>query len=63
MPSLLTMISYHQVMPEDNAKGVAATPPGPNDLRAPFDQVDQRILAELAVDARIPNNLLAERAM
>jgi DNA-binding Lrp family transcriptional regulator len=33
----------------------------PNDLRQGIDDVDRRILAILAEDARIPNNALAER--
>ena len=35
--------------------------PGANDVRRPLDAVDRAILHELAVDARIPNNALAER--
>ncbi len=39
-----------------------ATPAGPasKNLRPILDDVDRRILAHLAVDARIPNNALAE---
>jgi len=33
----------------------------PNDVRAPLDETDLRILKALAVEARIPNNALAER--
>lgn len=33
----------------------------PNDLRPLIDETDRRILAVLAVEARIPNNALAER--
>src|SRR3954451_14378950 len=33
----------------------------PNIVRAELDEVDRRILRELAADARIPNNALAER--
>jgi DNA-binding Lrp family transcriptional regulator len=33
----------------------------PNDLRPGVDEIDRRILAVLAEDARIPNNALAER--
>jgi len=39
-------------------------PPGdgqPNDVRALVDETDHRILEVLAVEARIPNNALAER--
>ena len=35
--------------------------PQPNDLRPLIDETDRRILKVLAVDARIPNNALAER--
>jgi DNA-binding Lrp family transcriptional regulator len=34
----------------------------PNIVRSPIDDVDRRLLRELAADARIPNNALAERA-
>jgi DNA-binding Lrp family transcriptional regulator len=34
---------------------------GPNDVRPPIDETDARILKVLAVEARIPNNALAER--
>lgn len=33
----------------------------PNDIRLPIDETDRRILKVLAVEARIPNNALAER--
>jgi len=33
----------------------------PNDVRPPFDETDRRILEILAVEARIPNNALADR--
>ena len=36
-------------------------PDGPNNVRRPLDPVDRAILHELAVDARMPNNALAER--
>jgi DNA-binding Lrp family transcriptional regulator len=35
---------------------------GPNIVRRPLDDIDRRLLRELAADARIPNNALAERA-
>jgi DNA-binding Lrp family transcriptional regulator len=34
---------------------------GPNDVRPPIDETDRRILKVLAVEARIPNKVLAER--
>jgi DNA-binding Lrp family transcriptional regulator len=36
-------------------------PTPPNNVR-PLDEVDRRILVELAADARLPNNALADRA-
>jgi DNA-binding Lrp family transcriptional regulator len=33
----------------------------PNDVRAPVDETDRRILDVLALEGRIPNNALAER--
>lgn len=37
-------------------------PPGPSkDVRPALDEVDRRILRELADEARVPNNALAER--
>ena len=33
----------------------------PNDVRPPIDETDRRILKILAVEARLPNNALAER--
>ncbi len=35
--------------------------PQPNNVRPPIDDTDRRILDVLAVEARIPNNALAER--
>jgi DNA-binding Lrp family transcriptional regulator len=48
-------------MPEDSADLAAGRPWRLNDLRQQVDEVDRRILAALAEDARIPNNALAER--
>jgi DNA-binding Lrp family transcriptional regulator len=36
-------------------------PARPNIVRPPIDDVDTRLLRELAADARVPNNALAER--
>jgi DNA-binding Lrp family transcriptional regulator len=38
------------------------TGPTPNIVRAALDDIDRRLLRELAADARMPNNALAERA-
>jgi DNA-binding Lrp family transcriptional regulator len=43
------------------AESGPAMPDGPNNVRRPLDPVDRAILHELAVDARVPNNALAER--
>jgi DNA-binding Lrp family transcriptional regulator len=45
----------------DNAKAPAAAAVPSNNVRAVLDPIDQRLVAELAADARIPNNALAER--
>ncbi|MDT4916418.1 MAG: hypothetical protein QOH89_1118 [Pseudonocardiales bacterium] len=34
----------------------------PNIVRPPLDEIDRRLLRELAADARLPNNALARRA-
>jgi DNA-binding Lrp family transcriptional regulator len=38
------------------------TGPTPNIVRTALDDIDRRLLRELAADARMPNNALAERA-
>jgi len=43
------------------SEDAAGEDPQPNDLRPLIDETDRRILKVLAVDARIPNNALAER--
>jgi DNA-binding Lrp family transcriptional regulator len=45
----------------DSAKAPAAAAVPSNNVRAVLDPIDQRLVAELAADARIPNNALAER--
>ncbi|MGH3246024.1 MAG: Lrp/AsnC family transcriptional regulator [Trebonia sp.] len=48
-------------MPADSAKtGPAASSPS-NNVRPALDELDRRLVTELAADARIPNNALAER--
>jgi DNA-binding Lrp family transcriptional regulator len=49
-------------MARRSAAPAVRTGPPPNILRPPLDDVDRRLLAELAADARLPNNALAERA-
>src|SRR5690242_13158580 len=48
-------------MTRRNAETVAEAPVPPNIVRPPLDDVDRRLLRELAADARIPNNALARR--
>lgn len=43
------------------SKGDEAEPSRPNDVRTVIDETDRRILEVLAVEARIPNNALADR--
>jgi len=44
-----------------NSAGVAGEDVRPNDVQPLLDETDRRILEVLAVQARIPNNALAER--
>src|SRR5581483_2603863 len=44
-----------------NAETVAEAPVPPNIVRPTLDDIDRRLLRELAADARVPNNALAER--
>ena len=55
------MIRYDRVVADFPAESRSTTPDAPNNLRRPLDPVDRAILHELAVDARVPNNALAER--
>jgi DNA-binding Lrp family transcriptional regulator len=47
-------------MAGNSSKPSRPTGAGPKDLRPVPDEIDRRILTHLAVDARIPNNALAE---
>jgi DNA-binding Lrp family transcriptional regulator len=49
-------------MPSRSSIAARRNAAGPNIVRRPLDDVDRRLLRELAADARIPNNALAERA-
>jgi DNA-binding Lrp family transcriptional regulator len=49
-------------MPRRSATRTPARARPPNIVRAVPDEVDRRLLRELAADARIPNNALAQRA-
>ena len=55
------IILYYTCMTVKDAGGDGGRGRLPNDLRSGIDEVDRRILAVLAEDARIPNNALAER--
>jgi DNA-binding Lrp family transcriptional regulator len=55
------MIRYDRAVAEFRAESAPSAPGRPNIVRRPPDPVDRAILHELAVDARLPNNALAER--
>jgi DNA-binding Lrp family transcriptional regulator len=69
MPRSLNLILYtSNVAPENSNQGTRAPGP-PNSLRdtataaaGGLDEIDRRIVLELARDARLPNNTLAQRA-
>jgi DNA-binding Lrp family transcriptional regulator len=48
-------------MPRRSAQTAVPDRRPPNIVRRPLDEVDRRLLRELAADARLPNNALAER--
>lgn len=48
-------------MPSGSSTTRASGRGRPNIVRAPLDEVDRAIVAELTADARLPNNALAER--
>ena len=56
------MILYPAPMAERSASSSGVPGVTPNDVRPAPDEVDRRILAVLARDARTPNNALAEAA-
>jgi DNA-binding Lrp family transcriptional regulator len=47
-------------MAANNSKASRIPAPPPNNVRPVLDDIDRRILARLAADARIPNNALAD---
>lgn len=49
-------------MPRRSSIPTPFPPSRSNIVRPPLDEVDRRLLRELAADARIPNNALAQRA-
>jgi DNA-binding Lrp family transcriptional regulator len=58
----LKKILYPGPMPRRSAISAPAAARRPNIVRPVPDEVDRRLLRELAADARIPNNALAQRA-
>jgi DNA-binding Lrp family transcriptional regulator len=57
----VTIILYTSFMALRDAVETDGRDRLPNDLRLGVDEIDRRILAVLAEDARIPNNALADR--
>ncbi len=49
-------------MASDRSRAASPTAFGPNIVRPSIDEVDRLLLRELAADARLPNNALAQRA-
>ncbi|MGH8963558.1 MAG: Lrp/AsnC family transcriptional regulator [Jatrophihabitantaceae bacterium] len=48
-------------MAADNSRRSATVSKSPNNVRLALDDVDRRLVTELAADARIPNNALAAK--
>src|ERR671927_263785 len=48
-------------MPRRSSKPAPLPPSRANIVRPPLDDIDRRLVRELAIDARIPNNALAKR--
>jgi DNA-binding Lrp family transcriptional regulator len=48
-------------MPSRNSSNAGSPAAPPNIVRRPLDEIDRRLLRELAEDARLPNNALAQR--
>lgn len=57
----LPIILYVTAVARRNADRDASQVSRPNIVRRSVDDIDRRLLRELAADARIPNNALAER--
>jgi DNA-binding Lrp family transcriptional regulator len=68
MPRSLNLILYNEGMALESSKQLARAPGSPNVVRGGagpavnLDEIDRRIVLELARDARLPNNTLAQRA-
>lgn len=61
-PSFINLIRYTVDVTAENSRGRVGATALPKSVRGGLDEVDRRIVLELARNARIPNNTLAERA-
>jgi DNA-binding Lrp family transcriptional regulator len=57
----LKKILYGELMPRRSPESARNSARGPKIVRAEPDEIDRRLLRELAADARVPNNALADR--
>ena len=62
MPRFMNMILYTCGMTAGSSERLPGGGVQPKSVRPELDETDRRIVLELARDARIPNNTLAERA-
>jgi DNA-binding Lrp family transcriptional regulator len=62
MPSFVNLIQYNADMAVESSHDRADEAASPKSVHGGLDEVDRRIVLELARDARMPNNTLAERA-
>jgi DNA-binding Lrp family transcriptional regulator len=62
LPRLANIILYTMDMASESSQRSAGGGGEPKSVRPGLDEIDRRIVLELALDARIPNNTLAERA-
>jgi DNA-binding Lrp family transcriptional regulator len=62
-PSIVNIILYTRSMVGSNSDRRVGSGVRPKSVHSePLDETDRRIVAQLARDARLPNNVLAERA-
>jgi DNA-binding Lrp family transcriptional regulator len=62
LPRLANIILYTTSMEAESSRQPYGVGGRPKSVRPGLDEIDRRIVLELAHDARIPNNTLAERA-
>jgi DNA-binding Lrp family transcriptional regulator len=62
LPRMANIILYTAVLAAESSRQPSGGGGGPKSVRQGLDEIDRRIVLELAHDARIPNNTLAERA-